>query len=433
MASDPETQPRPADEGELQALRYRLDALERDHAEQVARANAAIAAAQDKSYWLERWHVDLNELMRRPGASEARAAVRALRAVYRSLYDLRSRARDQIRALPLRVHDARRTVQEERRQAGAAEGDRFARTISPDPPVATPVTHVLFERLDSAAVLKVQARLTPAEQSHWDIAPPGARRRLALAYGVHHGVQEVLDRTGLRSATPTAEIHAMERGAASSGGSTYAADMIVEAVEKTGFELAPGKAGLDFGCSSGRVVRVLAAAYPEMEWHGCDPLEAAIDWARESLPDIAFVHSPKRPPLAYRDGSLDLVFAISIWSHFSETAALEWLGEIRRILRPRGRLVLTTHGLHSIAHASVHGLREPAQLEAIERALYRDGFWFADEFGPEGDFGLRDPEWGTAFFSPEWLLRRTSGSWCVCAFHPGRMQDNQDLYVLEPR
>ena len=75
--------------------------------------------------------------------------------------------------------------------------------------------------------------------------------------------------------------------------------------------------------------------------------------------------------------------------------------------------------LHSIAHASAHGVRAAEQLEEIEHALYRDGFWFTDEFGSEGDHGLRNPEWGTTFLSPEWLLTRTSGSWKVSAFHPG--------------
>ena len=38
-----------------------------------ARANAAVAAAQERAYWLERWHLDLNALMRRPGAARVRA------------------------------------------------------------------------------------------------------------------------------------------------------------------------------------------------------------------------------------------------------------------------------------------------------------------------------------------------------------------------
>jgi hypothetical protein len=68
---------------ELRALRARLEALEREHAEQLARAHKAVAAAQDRTYWLDRWNLDLNSLMRRRGARQLRAAVRAVRAVVR--------------------------------------------------------------------------------------------------------------------------------------------------------------------------------------------------------------------------------------------------------------------------------------------------------------------------------------------------------------
>lgn len=68
---------------ELDALRARVGELERERAEQVARANAAVAALQERIYWLDRWHVDLNALMARPGAAELRAAVRIVRGVIR--------------------------------------------------------------------------------------------------------------------------------------------------------------------------------------------------------------------------------------------------------------------------------------------------------------------------------------------------------------
>ena len=60
-----------------------LEAIEREHVEQLARAHAALAAAQDRSYWLDRWGLDLNGLMRRPGARRARTALRFLRELKR--------------------------------------------------------------------------------------------------------------------------------------------------------------------------------------------------------------------------------------------------------------------------------------------------------------------------------------------------------------
>jgi SAM-dependent methyltransferase len=415
-------------DAELESLRERIDALEREHAEHTRKANAALAAAQDKSYWLERWHLDLNELMRRRGASEARAAVRAVRAVYRGLYNLRYQAW----VLPLRVHDARRAVAEERALAKAGADDPFARELSPDPLATTPVTDVLYQRLAADDLAIIEAALAPAEAALWDAAEPAERRRLALAFAAHHNIEPALARAGLRGAMPPPEIHAIRRSPAVAGGSTYYADLIVDALAETGFDLSPGVVGLDFGCSSGRVVRILAAAYPELEWHGCDPLGEAIDWARANLPEISFERSPEHPPMDYGDETFDLVFAISVWSHFGRGAGLAWLDEMRRVLRPGGRLLVTTHGVQSLAYAAASGLREREQLETIERGLYRDGFWFTQEFGAEGDYGLRDADWGTAFLSPEWLLGQTSGRWRVTAFHPGRVEDNQDLYVLEP-
>jgi hypothetical protein len=113
---------------EVRELRARLEQLERERVDEIARANAAVAAAQDKSYWLDRWHVDLNQLMMRPGASEARAALRAIRSIYRLLYDLRSRLRGAAPEVGARVRKARRTVAEER-----AAAERVAATSAREP------------------------------------------------------------------------------------------------------------------------------------------------------------------------------------------------------------------------------------------------------------------------------------------------------------
>jgi len=92
---------------------------ERERIEEIARANAAVAAAQDRSYWLDRWHVDLNAVMRRRGASELRALVRAMRAVYRLLSDARRELRKAARQAPEKLASARRGVAQEQQRAAA--------------------------------------------------------------------------------------------------------------------------------------------------------------------------------------------------------------------------------------------------------------------------------------------------------------------------
>ena len=69
-------------EAENQRLRARVAALEEELVEVQSRTNAAIAKWQEQAYWLDRWHLDLNALMRRPGATELLGAVRAVRGVW---------------------------------------------------------------------------------------------------------------------------------------------------------------------------------------------------------------------------------------------------------------------------------------------------------------------------------------------------------------
>jgi hypothetical protein len=79
------TQPTENERAELVALRARVAQLEEERTAQIAAANAAVAAAQERAYWLDRWHVDLNALMARPGAAEFRAMLRAVRGVIRAV------------------------------------------------------------------------------------------------------------------------------------------------------------------------------------------------------------------------------------------------------------------------------------------------------------------------------------------------------------
>jgi hypothetical protein len=76
---------RPTDtQAENERLRARVAALEAELVEVQARTNAAVAQWQERAYWLDRWHIDLNALMRRPGAAEFRALLRAIRSVARA-------------------------------------------------------------------------------------------------------------------------------------------------------------------------------------------------------------------------------------------------------------------------------------------------------------------------------------------------------------
>ncbi len=296
------------------------------------------------------------------------------------------------------------------------------------------VTLRLFDRLDKDDVAEVESRLlqTPDLQEHFASAPtPELHKALVLAYGLWLGVAAVSEKTGLNSDQPPEDVHTMARGPLAAAGGLYEADLVIDALVSVGLEPDTINAALDFGCSSGRVVRVLAAAYPDVQWHGCDPNGPAIAWAAANLGGIEFFASADRPPLPLAESSLDLAYAISIWSHFEPKLGLLWFDEMARVIRPGGHLVWTTHGFLSVELYAKLELRTPAQSQEIAEDLYRQGWWYAPEFGEAGDWGVINPDWGTAFLSPEWVLAQLCPSWRVLEFAPGRNQSNQDVYVLQ--
>jgi SAM-dependent methyltransferase len=296
------------------------------------------------------------------------------------------------------------------------------------------VTNLLYDRLTPADVESVEQliRDTPGAWDHFfGDAPHADNPALLLSVGMWLGSELVRERTGLVPGEPPEEVHAMSRGVLTAAGGIYEADMVVDALRSGGGDMGAVRAALDFGCSSGRVLRSLTAAYPDVDWHGCDPNGPAIEWAGTHLPGASFFVSGNVPPLPLADGSLDLAYAISIWSHFEPARGLQWLEEMRRVIRPGGHLVVTTHGLTSVDYYQEQGLRSAEQSGEIAAALYARGWWYRAEFGEEGDWGVVDPAWGTAFLSPEWLLAQLCPRWRVLEFAPGRNQDNQDVYVLQ--
>ena len=80
---------------EIDALRARVAELEAQLIETEDWANRVVGAAQERAYWLDRWHVDLNAVMQRRSATWIRAVLRAVRSVYRFFVLARRRLRNQ--------------------------------------------------------------------------------------------------------------------------------------------------------------------------------------------------------------------------------------------------------------------------------------------------------------------------------------------------
>jgi hypothetical protein len=78
-------------QAENERLRARVTSLEAELVETQARTNVVVGEWQERAYWLDRLHIDLNSLMERPGANELRLTLRAVRAGYWRLKQLKRR------------------------------------------------------------------------------------------------------------------------------------------------------------------------------------------------------------------------------------------------------------------------------------------------------------------------------------------------------
>ena len=76
---------------EIEQLRARVTELERELAERTERANAAVAAAEARLYWLDRWNVDLDALMHRRPAQWAFRLMQQVRRARRVAGRIRRR------------------------------------------------------------------------------------------------------------------------------------------------------------------------------------------------------------------------------------------------------------------------------------------------------------------------------------------------------
>jgi SAM-dependent methyltransferase len=117
---------------------------------------------------------------------------------------------------------------------------------------------------------------------------------------------------------------------------------------------------LDFGCGCGRVTRYFSDFRGTVA--GSDVSGDAIAWCRSNLGFARFEVNGLAPPLAFDDGSFDLVYALSVFTHLTEDLQLAWRDELRRVLRPGGRLLITTHGRSYVP-----------RLDAGERARFDAG------------------------------------------------------------
>lgn len=150
-------------------------------------------------------------------------------------------------------------------------------------------------------------------------------------------------------------------------------------------ELRDGQRVLDVGCATGNLLRTIGKQHAETELVGLDPDPKALARARRKVRRAGLDVRLDRgfaQELPYPDGSFDRVFSSLMLHHLDSTSKNALLAEVRRVLRPDGRLVLADAVLNDHGHGHMRcrrGGRMREQLrdnigDAVSRRITAAGF-----------------------------------------------------------
>jgi ubiquinone/menaquinone biosynthesis C-methylase UbiE len=144
--------------------------------------------------------------------------------------------------------------------------------------------------------------------------------------------------------------------------------------------IAPGEAVLDVGCGTGSLAIAAARRIGERGVvHGVDPsaelLARARNKARRAGVEVTFaVAAGEALPLP--DASFDVVLSTLVFHHLSHDALRASVVEIRRVLKPGGRMLAVDIGGPQDDRRTLHGPRGrhvPFDLDGIATRLPRLG------------------------------------------------------------
>ena len=133
----------------------------------------------------------------------------------------------------------------------------------------------------------------------------------------------------------------------------------------TNFRFEVGNRILDFGCGAGRMIRWFNSLAEECEIWGLDVSASCIIWCQQNLsPPFNFATVTTVPCLPFEDGYFDFIYCGSVFTHIDYMADA-WLLELKRIIRPNGRIYVTVCDKHCVDLIINHPNRVPPYLRKL--------------------------------------------------------------------
>jgi SAM-dependent methyltransferase len=190
---------------------------------------------------------------------------------------------------------------------------------------------------------------------------------------------------------------------------------------------------LDLPCGHGRVMRWLAAAFPDARLTACDLLTDGVAFCAETFGARA-IDSVAEPTPELFGEQYDLIWVGSLFTHIDAAAWDHFLGLFDSILAPGGVLVFTTHGelvAARMRHGALYGYPPPS-VERLLRTYAHAGFGFLEEHPAQIDYGI-------TLARPAWVVDRIGrlGDLRIALYTEALWANHQDVVAavkgrLEP-
>lgn len=172
----------------------------------------------------------------------------------------------------------------------------------------------------------------------------------------------------------------------------YDRDLIFSRIAER-MEIKHGMKILDFGCSSGRVLRHFEEQHQKLGWdlYGVDIQARPIEWMRQNLPNHFKIYTGNTlPHLPFEDNTFDAIYGFSVFTHIKYQWDA-WILELRRVLKPGGVLLQTIHSEH--AWAFYHRHREQSWVIDNHAERMYDRPEMDVPFLHHGDIGVSQVFW----------------------------------------
>jgi len=145
-----------------------------------------------------------------------------------------------------------------------------------------------------------------------------------------------------------------------------------------------GKKILDWGCGPGRIIRHMPnLSKNQSSFYATDYNKKSIHWCKNNIQNVNFNHNNLAAKLPYEDEEFDAIYGVSIFTHLSKEMHFKWFNELKRVLKPGGILLITTHGANFKKKLTVAERKEFDDGKLIVRGNVKEGHRTYCAFHPD--------------------------------------------------